>query len=228
MLDVISRLAEAPPLADSRLLDVGSAHGWFLDAARGRGAQAEGIEPDPELHAFSVARGLPVTEGFFPDDLPSPGGSGGYDWIVFNDVLEHVPDPRAVLRASAERLAAGGILVVNGPSRRGFFFRMARLFHRLGYRAPLDRMWQRGLPSPHLSYFEPATLQAMARSEGLTEIHRFPLPSLSRDGLRERLAYAGSIPGPIRFVMWLALWVASPMIAILPRDIQVQVFRRTD
>jgi len=224
MMDRIAQVDGAPTLAGARLLDVGSAHGWFLEAARDRGAEVEGIEPDPELHRFSVERGLPVTEGFFPEDLPP--GAGDYDWIVFNDVLEHVPDPRSVLRACAGHLADGGIVVVNGPSRRGIFFRTARRLHRLGYRAPLDRMWQLGLPSPHLSYFEPLTLRALAELEGFTEIHRFPLPTLSRHGLRERLAYAGSIPGPVRLGMWCVLRAAYPVIGLLPRDIQVQVFQR--
>src|SRR6187549_1124367 len=43
---------------NARLLDVGCAHGWFLEAARSRGYDALGLEPDAAIAALARGRGL--------------------------------------------------------------------------------------------------------------------------------------------------------------------------
>ncbi|MGZ8318760.1 MAG: class I SAM-dependent methyltransferase [Telluria sp.] len=80
-----------------RLLDVGSAHGWFLEAAADQ-FEVLGVEPDDTLARHSLSRGLPVRTGYFPDALTA---DETFDVIVFNDVIEHIPDVGAALgRAS--------------------------------------------------------------------------------------------------------------------------------
>ena len=98
-----------------RLLDVGCAHGWFLQAAS-RDFDAFGIEPDAVTAQQARQRAPAVREGFFPDVL-EPGER--FDVIVFNDVLEHIPDLPGTFAACREHLRPGGWLVVNAPSRRG-------------------------------------------------------------------------------------------------------------
>jgi 2-polyprenyl-3-methyl-5-hydroxy-6-metoxy-1,4-benzoquinol methylase len=53
------------------VLDVGCAHGWFLDAANSAGYRCTGIEPDHEMAARAEAAGHNVIKGFFPDALPT-------------------------------------------------------------------------------------------------------------------------------------------------------------
>ena len=43
---------------------------------------------------------------------------GTFELITLTDVLEHLEDPRACLRALRERLAPGGLLVISTPNRR--------------------------------------------------------------------------------------------------------------
>jgi 2-polyprenyl-6-hydroxyphenyl methylase/3-demethylubiquinone-9 3-methyltransferase len=72
---------------------------------------------------------------------------GPYDLIALTDVLEHLEEPRACLRALRERLAPGGLLVVSTPNRRslpGARRWIAERWPRLGIRlslAPVDN-WQ--------------------------------------------------------------------------------------
>ena len=73
---------------NARLLDVGCAHGWFLEAARARGYDALGLEPDAAIAALARGKGLGVIDGYFPDALPA---GERYDVITFNDVYEHLP-----------------------------------------------------------------------------------------------------------------------------------------
>jgi SAM-dependent methyltransferase len=50
-----------------RLLDVGCAHGWFMEAATARGITCVGIEPDLKMERRARSAGYNVIAGFFPD-----------------------------------------------------------------------------------------------------------------------------------------------------------------
>lgn len=219
---LLDRLDATGPLAQRRLLDVGCAHGWFLDLARERGYRAKGIEPDGAVANVARAKGHDVVTGFFPQDL-QPGER--FDVIVFNDVFEHLPDPRAVLRATRERLSDGGQLLLNLPSSRGIVYRAANLLQGAGMRGPHDRLWQAGLPSPHLSYFHPEGLARLVTSESFDEIERGTLPLYDVPTLWSRLRFARGTPLPIAAAAWLALAAMSPFLRWLPADISYQIFR---
>jgi SAM-dependent methyltransferase len=220
LLDRLARLQ--PP---GTLLEVGCAHGWFLDAAAARGYRVHGLEPDAPIAAQALRRGHAVTTGFFPAALPA---DARYDAIVFNDVLEHLPDPAGALRAVHDRLVPGGLAAINLPSSRGALYRIACALHALGWRAPHDRLWQAGFPSPHLSYFRPEGLARMAHAAGLGEVDRVALPSVVHDGLWERLRYDARAGLAARSLSWLALTLALPLLRALPSDIVLAIFRRDD
>lgn len=87
-------------------------------------------------------------------------------------------------------------------------------------------MWQRGFPSPHLTYFHPVALAGMLRSHGFREVHRSTLPSFTRTGLWQRLRYDRRSSLFVSAVQWLALGLLSPLQTLLPSDISFQVFVR--
>jgi SAM-dependent methyltransferase len=101
-----------------RVLDVGSAFGYGTAAiaARDRERRVVGVERDPD-HVRDAARRfpwLPVLEGDAAD-LPLPDDA--VDAVVLLDVLEHVPDPAAVLTEIHRVLRPGGSLVLSVPHR---------------------------------------------------------------------------------------------------------------
>lgn len=83
-----SLFADRPPSSKLMLLDVGCAHGWFLEANRDR-FEVFGIEPDSVVADVTLQHGLSLRVGFFPDVLEA---HERFDVIAFNDVLEHIPD----------------------------------------------------------------------------------------------------------------------------------------
>ncbi|MBC5764752.1 class I SAM-dependent methyltransferase [Ramlibacter albus] len=211
-----------PQLPGKRLLDVGAAHGWFVQRAAERGLQAEGIEPDEAVCAQAQRNGAPLRPGFFPQALRE---GERFDAIAFNDVFEHIPDAAGILRACHERLEQGGLLVVNLPSSRGVFYRTSKLLQRLGLPGSFERMWQKGLPSPHVHYFDAANLSRLGARHGFEAIDTFHLPSVRVRGLYSRIASvrSGRWKAPI---VWLGVVLAYPLLAVLPADIDVVVFRR--
>lgn len=217
-LDVLRRLG---PLEGKRLLDVGCAYGWFLAAAREAGMLPAGLEPDPGIAAAASAAGLPVWAGYFPNAVP-PGET--FDVIVFNDVLEHIYDLDGVLSACRRLLRPGGLLVVSAPDSRGALFRASRLLAGLGARGLLHRLWQKGYPSPHLSYFDAGSLARLMRRHGLVPRARRPLRSLTTRGLWSRL-HMDRRPSLVSAASYLALLAALPvLIHLLPSDQSLAVF----
>ena len=205
-----------------QLLDVGCAHGWFIECAASR-FNVTGVEPDPDVAAATRARGLTVRSGFFPDALAP---SECFDVIVFNDVLEHIPNVNATLVACWQHLAPGGCVIVNAPSSRGFLYRLSVLLARVGLSGAFDRMWQRGFPSPHVHYFATANLTLLAHQVGFELGARSRLPAVTVRGLYARIRYARDVPVIKALLLTAAITLLAPLLAVLPPDIEVWCLRR--
>ncbi len=217
ILDALDRVRPAR----GRLLDVGSAHGWFLRAAVRRGWSAVGIEPDPEIAGRAGEGGAEVRVGAFPEAL-QPGDK--FDVVAFNDVFEHLPDVHAALRAAARALAPGGLLIVNLPDARGAFHRVARALSRLGLHGPLERLWQKGFASPHLSYFTAPLLQRLAGQHRFRRVGGSRLPAVAFRGLWSRLRYDRSASVAASAVVYAGTCALLPILGLLPPDISFGMF----
>lgn len=218
LLDAITQLRPQ----GGRLLDVGCAHGWFVETAN-ESFDVLGIEPDEAVYASSVARGLPVRNGYFPDALLD---TEKFDVIVFNDVLEHIPPVIDILAACHERLNKNGYLVVNLPSSGGVFYRLSRLFSRFGFNAFFDRLWQKGLPSPHVHYFNEANLAELLQRTGYVSVVKGRLPTLGLAGLYTRISYTGNMGLCSKVVIYCAVALSLPVLRLLPSDIIYLIARK--
>jgi SAM-dependent methyltransferase len=207
-----------------KLLDVGCAHGWFLEAARQRGHDAVGIEPDKQMAAIARRAGHDVRVGLFPDVLAE---SETYDAISFNDVFEHIPDVDAAAKAVRAHLKDDGIAVINLPISNGLIFRLARIAARLGLTGVLSRMWQKEFPSPHLSYFSIETLPRFMEGKGFGLARSGRLESVRTDGLFERIRYDKTVGLPKAVVLYGAALLVRLVARIFPPDIYFFVFKRS-
>jgi 2-polyprenyl-3-methyl-5-hydroxy-6-metoxy-1,4-benzoquinol methylase len=139
-LDRILAVA-APP--GRVVLDVGAAGGSFLAVARDRGFTPLGCEPSAWMCAFARDHyGLTIHPGTV---LDLPVEEGSVHLLTLWDVIEHTPDPRAVLRRAHALVAPGGLLALTYPD---FASLPAWL---LGGRWPF-------LLTVHLYYFTPNTM----------------------------------------------------------------------
>jgi 2-polyprenyl-3-methyl-5-hydroxy-6-metoxy-1,4-benzoquinol methylase len=104
------------PAGSACVLDVGCHTGAFGRMLKGSGiATVWGIEADPATAAEAGRHLDKVIAGYFADEqVPD----GYFDVVVFNDVLEHIPDPAAALRIAAKKLKAGGAVVASIPNLR--------------------------------------------------------------------------------------------------------------
>ena len=194
-----------------RVLDIGCATGIFLEVAREAGWRAEGL--DISAYALERARqkGFQVHRGTLPGvSLPE----GEYDLITMWDLIEHVPDPAALLAECRRLLRPGGVIAISTPDAGSL------LAHLLGGR------WL-GFRSidEHLYFFSRMTLGAMLTAAGF-EPRRFVAVGkhLALPRLVERMRFYTRVGALLlrnvdRVVPKLSLYVN-------PRDTMVALARR--
>jgi len=164
-LDAFDRLIET---SGRRLLDIGSGPGFFLKTAKARGWRVLGVEPSRQAAAHARSLGVEVVEGFFNTETAE--GLGQFDAIHLNNMLEHVPDPIAILAASRNLLVRGGLLCVGVPNDFSPFQIAASSAPGVG------EWWL--APPHHLNYFDFETLSALVERMGFSVRERmtsFPM-----------------------------------------------------
>lgn len=109
---------------DVRLLDVGAGNGAFVDEAIARGLDAWGQDLAAQSEAARIYTG-PLEQIVFP--------AAYFDVVTMHDVLEHVPEPRAILKEIIRILKPGGRLIVDFP----------RFHHKSGthHWKPVEHLW---------------------------------------------------------------------------------------
>jgi SAM-dependent methyltransferase len=135
-----------------RLLDFGCGSGKFLRRMHALGWNVTGIDFSDDAVRDVRASGLRALQGSLPHPDLHPGT---FDVVTMRHALEHVPDPRAVLRSAWELLDAGGLLLVAVPNGDGWD---GRYFGDAALCFDLPR---------HLTHFGPRTLAEMFRREGI-------------------------------------------------------------
>jgi SAM-dependent methyltransferase len=157
-----------------RLLEVGCAHGFFLEEMARRGWDVRGVEIASQAVRQARRRGLKVFRG---DLFAARFAPSSFDAVLLGDVLEHVPDPVLLLREIRRILRPGGVLVVKCPRfLNSWGFRAVLLLACLLRPLPLGRIrllglmkipWHRQAPGRpyHLYEFNKATMgMALERS----------------------------------------------------------------
>ena len=129
--DVGLKLAELI-VPQSRVLDVGCGTGVITELIRRlRAVSIVGLEPDPARARRAQTRGLEVHEGFLTGEFIRQHGP--FDCIVFADVLEHLPNPAAVVLLAKQGLKPGGSIVLSVPNVAHWFVRGGLLWGRFDY-----------------------------------------------------------------------------------------------
>ena len=120
-LEMLQGFGLSPP---ANVLDVGCAHGFFLDEARARGWTVSGIDVSEAASAYAATRfGLDVVS-----EIGRARGDGGapYDVVTLFQVLEHVASPLHLLRDVHDVLRPDGALVLETWDRSSAVARLMR------------------------------------------------------------------------------------------------------
>lgn len=129
-----------------RILDIGSAWGFFLHVCRERGWEAWGVDPARVESEYARRRfGLPVMTGTLID---ARFPSGFFDVVTLWHVFEHLLDPPSELAEIRRVLKPGGLVVINVPTVQA------------------ARDFEYGPVPLHCWYFDRKTLSSLVEREG--------------------------------------------------------------
>jgi 2-polyprenyl-3-methyl-5-hydroxy-6-metoxy-1,4-benzoquinol methylase len=144
------------------------------------------IEPDylDHIRGFDTAADLEIV---VDDIAESDLESGRFDVVLCSEVLEHTPDPRAVIRGIAEVLRPGGVLILSTPQAYSTVELIGRIAFRPGvlqlarliYREPV-------LPTGHISLLTRPEVRALLTDSGFEiaagSVSTFYLPGVAEFG----------------------------------------------
>jgi len=158
----------AGPGGGRRLLDVGAADGLLSRHLTAAGWRVTGIERDPELARAGALHCEHIIVADLDREVPDPGEE--FALIVYGDILEHLREPLAVLRALNRRLARDGRVIVSVPNVAHLWVRLCLLAGRFDYadRGILDRT--------HLRFFTRRSLRALLAEAGLHPVRESATP----------------------------------------------------
>lgn len=139
-----------------KLLELGTGSGETLKKFVDWGWDAEGLDFDPKAVNACAKIGLRVREG---DIFSQNFDDGTFDAMFSSHVLEHVPDPLALMQESIRVLKEGSVFVAVTPNANS-------ALHSL-----FKSNW-RGLEPPrHLNIFTVNALTSLANDAGFTRVN---------------------------------------------------------
>ncbi|MBB6599682.1 bifunctional 2-polyprenyl-6-hydroxyphenol methylase/3-demethylubiquinol 3-O-methyltransferase UbiG [Luteimonas sp. MC1825] len=153
------------PLPGRRVLDVGCGGGLLSEAMARTGAEVTAIDLADEL--VKVARlhglesGLKVDYRLQSVEALADEMPGAFDTVTCMEMLEHVPDPGAILGACARLLKPGGRLFVSTLNRTPAAFALAIVGAEY-----IARLLPRGTHQ-YRDFIKPSELAAWLRGVGL-------------------------------------------------------------
>ena len=141
------------------ILDVGCNAGYLGKELKKREIICDGV--DKNIDALKIAKKF--YRRVYVRDLYRPMLSLGqrtYDYIVFADILEHVPRPDLLLKNSLTYLASNGRIIISIPNVARIEYRIKHLLGNFDY--------EPGILSPdHLRFFTKKSAKRMIYESGL-------------------------------------------------------------
>jgi 2-polyprenyl-6-hydroxyphenyl methylase/3-demethylubiquinone-9 3-methyltransferase len=162
----VEYIATRVPLTARRVLDVGCGGGLLAEALAARGASVIGIDLAPgmiEVARLHAAESRLAIDYRVADAQGMAGATpGAFDVITCMEMLEHVPDPAAMVATLAALVRPGGALFVSTLNRNLRSFLQAIVAGEY-----LLRLLPRGTHE-YERLIRPAELARWARAAGLT------------------------------------------------------------
>ncbi|MBN2604122.1 MAG: class I SAM-dependent methyltransferase [Candidatus Thermoplasmatota archaeon] len=145
----LDMIKERSGINHGRLLDVGCAYGFLLEAARNRGYQAYGVDVSSAIQ-FAKKKGFDVYE---TDFMNMSIKDNFFDVITLVDMIEHISRPKDLFRRINRSLKVGGAVFIITPD----VFSLSRKM--------LNNYWFH-FKHEHVSYFCPNSLSTLLSETG--------------------------------------------------------------
>jgi 2-polyprenyl-6-hydroxyphenyl methylase / 3-demethylubiquinone-9 3-methyltransferase len=161
-------IEQAAGLRDARVLDVGCGGGILSEAMARGGARVLGIDlaqavlDVAELHALEAKQTVEY-RAIAAEELAA-AAAGSFDLVTCMEMLEHVPDPAAMLDTLTALVKPGGDVIVSTLNRKPAAFAIAIVGAEY-----IARVLPRGTHE-YMKFIRPSELARWGRAAGLTLI----------------------------------------------------------
>ena len=172
---------------DFKILEIGSGSGIFLEECKKANIDILGTEADDEQVKNLKIRYQNILQLKLPFEKIDSLNFDKFDYVVFNDVFEHLEKLDEVIQQLEYFLKNEGKILINLPSSEGIIYKFANILNKFGIRNFYNRLWQKGLSSPHLSYFNNYNLSLLFKKHDFELIYSDYLNTVSRYGNYKRL-----------------------------------------
>jgi len=203
-------------------LEVGCGYGWFLEICKENSLECSGLEPETRFNDRYKSLGLNVKNGFYPAEVDK---NSSFDFIVFNDVLEHIPAVDTIMKANYSLLNANGLLVINIPIQSGLVYFFSKLAYSFGVKSLMNRMWQFDFHSPHISYFTKRNLINFAVENKFQLEDSFKLKTINLSEISGRIKQDSGQAYYKFLISYFGAFVLYPFFGLFP-DTYCFVFRK--
>jgi 2-polyprenyl-3-methyl-5-hydroxy-6-metoxy-1,4-benzoquinol methylase len=172
-------LAMLPPSVNTSadkisILDLGCGNGSFSNILDQLGYDVVGVEESDS--------GIAIAKEYYPGcqfinasiyDLPYDKLESNFDVVISVEVIEHLFDPKQLIRAAKKCVKPGGTIVITTPYHGYWKNLVLALFGKMD--SHFTVLWDVG----HIKFFSVPTLTQLLEIEGLTDIQfqfagRFP------------------------------------------------------
>ncbi len=155
-----------------KILEVGSGDGFFIDECIKLKVSIVGSEAcrnSLKKLKKKFRMKIELIELSLPEDIRKKT-KDEFDFIIFNDVFEHLINLDEVIVEIKKVLKNDGSIIVNLPSSNGIIFKIAEFLMKFGFSKFYERLWQKNMNSPHLSYFNHNNLNKLFSKHNFTSI----------------------------------------------------------
>ena len=172
-----------------RVLDVGCAAGYFLRVAQEHGHDVHGVELSESIakEAIAALGEDRVFHGFLDDCVEARGWEDhSFDLVTIWDVIEHVPEPQALLASIRRMIKPGGKLLLETQNVASRFA------------AKMGKAWHHYKHDEHIYHFNPETLGKLLDACGFDVLacgSKFAGKYVSFGFLAERAGRLGRLAG---------------------------------
>ena len=208
-----------------KILEIGSGNGFFIEECEKSNIDITGSESDEEQYNLLAKNFSNIIKIALPIKNFNNKLSNKFDVVVFNDVFEHLENLDLILIQLKSILKTNGQIVINLPSSDGLIYKFSNILNKIGFTNFYDRLWQKNLASPHLSYFNNSNLKMLFNKHGYNLIHTTSLDTVSKKGnfirLNSTIKYKF-----ICFLLSGLLFLFYYFQKILPKDIILHIYKR--
>lgn len=137
-----------------KILDVGCFTGEFLEIMQKKGADVYGLELQKEAVAIANKKlpGRIFKNDIMNDEIPAQQ----FDVITLFGLIEHVTDPKKLLKKSFHHVKKGGIIMIQTPNSSSLLARI------------LQKYWPPYAPIEHVHLFGEKSIYKALKDSGFT------------------------------------------------------------